>query len=109
MELEDIKTQIQLVAGVMSKFFIDLETFLNEENTKKENGEEYDEYVVNNAKLAQMHASHSLGELIEVKSCITEDLSPVDKLCKMQYESEMNQAIEAMINKTKLDDIFKED
>ena len=38
MELEDIKTQIQLVAGVMSKFFIDLETFLNEENAKKENG-----------------------------------------------------------------------
>ena len=56
-----------------------------------------------------MHASHSLGELIEVKSCITEDLSPVDKFCKMQYESEMNQAIEAMVNKTKLDDIFKED
>ena len=62
MELEDIKTQIQLVAGVMSKFFIDLETFLNEENAKKENGEEYDEYVVNNAKLAQMHASHSIAE-----------------------------------------------
>lgn len=109
MELEDIKTQIQLVAGVMSKLFIDLETFLNEENTKKENGEEYDEYVVNHAKLAQMHASHSLGELIEVKSCITEDLSPVDRLCKMQYESEMNQAIEAMVNKTKLDDIFNDD
>ena len=104
MELEDIKTQIQLVAGIMSKFFIDLETFLNEENAKKENGEEYDEYVVNNAKLAQMHASHSLGELIEVKSCITEDLSPVDKFCKMQYESEMNQAIEALVNKTKLDE-----
>ena len=81
----------------------------NEENAKKENGEEYDEYVVNNAKLAQMHANHSLGELIEVKSCITEDLSPVDKFCKMQYESEMNQAIEALVNKTKLDDIFKED
>ena len=90
MELEDIKTQIQLVAGVMSKFFIDLETFLNEENAKKENGEEYDEYVVNNAKLAQMHANHSLGELIEVKSCITEDLSPVDKFCKMQYIFQKN-------------------
>ena len=109
MELEDIKNQIQVVAGIMSKLFIDLETFLNEENNKKENGEEYDEYALKNAKLAQMHASHSLGELIEVKSCITKDLTPVDKLCKMQYESEMNQAIEALVNKNKLDDIFNND
>lgn len=109
MELEDIKNQIQIVAGVLSKFALDLETFLNEENNKKENGEEYDEYVLKNAKLAQMHASHSLGELIEVKDCLTKDLSPVDMLCKNLYESEMNQTIETMINKTKLDDIFNND
>lgn len=109
MEIEEIKSQLTIVAGVMSKFFIDLENFLAEQEEKKENGEEYDEYVVKHAKLAQMHASHSLGELIETKSCITEDLTPVDRLCKMQYESEMSQAIEAIVNKNKIDDIFNED
>lgn len=109
MELEQLKSQLQLVAGIMSKFFIDLDCFLEEEEKKKENGEEFDEYVLKNAKLAQMHASHSLGELIEVKSCLTEDLTPVDRLCKAQYESEMNQAIEVLVNKSKLDDIFNTD
>ena len=109
MEIEEIKKQLTVVAGIMSKFFIDLENFIAEEIQKKENGEEYDEHVVNHAKLAQMHASHSLGELIEAKSCITEDLTPVDRLCKAQYESEMSQAIEAIVTKNKLDDIFNED
>lgn len=109
MELEEIKNNIQMVAGIMSKFFIDLETFLSEEQEKCANGEEYDEYVVKNAKLAQMHASHSLGELIEVKSCLTKDLTPVDKICLSQYESEMNDAIGALVTKNKLDDIFNTD
>lgn len=109
MELEEIKGKLEATAGIMSKFFIDLETYLEEECEKFKNGEKCDEYAVKNAKLAQMHASHSLGELIEVKSCLTTDLSIVDKLCKANYESEMNQAIEAMLNKNKLDDIFNTD
>lgn len=109
MELEQITNQLQLVAGIMSKLFIDIDNFLEEEAKRKENGEEFDEFVLKNAKLAQMHASHALGELIEVKSCLTENLTPVDRLCKAQYESEMNQAIEALVTKNKLDDIFNTD
>lgn len=109
MELEEIKNKLQMTAGLMSKFFIELENYLEEEQEKFKNGEECDEYAVKNSKLAQMHASHSLGELIEVKSCLTTDLTPVDKLCKAQYESEINQAIEALVTKNKLDDIFNTD
>ena len=109
LSIETIKTELSMVASVMSKFFIDLEKFLEGEEEKYKNGEQYDEYALKNSKLARMHASHSLGELIEAKSCITEDLTPIDRICMLQYENEMSQAIEAILNKKQIDDIFNED
>lgn len=109
MNSDSIVNEIQMAAGMLSKLFINLELFLEEEKEKKEEGEEFDEYILKNANLAKMHASHCLGELIETKSCLTTELTPIDIICKKQYEDEMSQSIDAIIKKDKLDDIFNGD
>ena len=108
MTKEELNSKFSLVAATFSKFFLELEKFIDEEVKKKETGEECNEYIVEHADEARMHASHSLGELIEAKSCILEDLSPIDKICLMQYEKEMSTALESFHKERELDDIFND-
>ena len=87
-----------------NKIFFCLVTSSICEIAKKENGEEYNEKVVENGSAIRMHASHALGELVESKACIFDDLALPDLMCKYQYEKEMSLSLEAYFEQLKKQD-----
>ena len=104
MTLEEIKNEYANLSALMSLFFIKLDDFVESEIAKKENGEEYNEKVVENGSAIRMHASHALGELVESKACIFDDLTLPDLMCKYQYEKEMSLSLEAYFEQLKKQD-----
>lgn len=93
MDCKEIIQKYENVQSLLSLFFLELDSFIEEELKKEKNKEEYNERVVKNAIAIRMHAAHALGELTESKACFTDDLNLPDLLCKSQYETELNEAL----------------
>lgn len=95
------------LSAKMGMLYITISNYVKQENEKKNNGEEYDEKGAE-GYTALMHLSHAMGELVEAKDKFVELTIP-DILCKMQYESEMNEALQQYGQMKKFNDILNED
>lgn len=106
---KEIENKFIELQGALAQFFLTLETYISVEEQKKENGEEYDEMAVKNSVSIKMHAGHTMGELVEAKSGLFEELSIPDKLCKAQYESEMDSALDLYVKSHTFSDILNDE
>lgn len=105
---EEIEMEFSKLSSMLSMEYIKMYNLISGENEAKENNAEFDADICEKGNQILMHLSHSMGELVEAKALIVEKLSMPDLLCKMQYESEMSDALEAYTKAQSFNDILND-
>ena len=109
MTKEKLLQNFNEMSARLSQLLLEIENYISEVQSAYSNGEEYDEYFFKNINTIRMHGNHCLAELIECKASITENLTPVDRICIVTYEKEIDDALQALVKKIELEKLLGTD
>ncbi len=106
--MENIEKDYNDIATAIASLLVKIQSSIIEENSKSENGEKVDVEYLKKLKASAMHCSHAIGELIESKAILIDDLSAADNLIIEQYENEMDMALDNFGKTILFSDILKD-